>query len=117
MTATLTRMRAEIDEAGDAVARQLAGKAGRIAALGRKLRALDPPVIATIARGSSDCCALYLKYLAEIALGVPCASLGPSIATLYRAPLRLPAPRRLDFAIGTQPRHRRNAALGAQAAR
>jgi glutamine---fructose-6-phosphate transaminase (isomerizing) len=50
---------------------------------------LNPPLVATIARGSSDCCALYLKYLVEILSGVPCASIGPSIATLYRAPLRL----------------------------
>ncbi len=49
----------------------------------------DPAVVVTNARGSSDHCALYLKYLVEIALGVPCASLGPSIASLYRAPLRL----------------------------
>ena len=89
MTASLTYMRAEIDEAGAAIARQLAGDAGRIDRLGRKLRALDPPVLTTIARGSSDCCALYLKYLAEIVVGIPCASIGPSIATLYGAPLRL----------------------------
>ena len=89
MTASLTHMRAEIDEAGAAIARQLAGDAGRIDRLGRKLRALDPPVLTTIARGSSDCCALYLKYLAEIVVGIPCASIGPSIATLYGAPLRL----------------------------
>jgi len=56
---------------------------------GRRLRALDPPVVVTNARGSSDHCALYLKYLVEIALGAPCASIGPSIASLYKAPLRL----------------------------
>jgi len=89
MTESLTHMRVEIDETGAAIARQLAGNAARIAQLGRKLSALDPPVLTTIARGSSDCCALYLKYLAEIVVGVPCASIGPSIATLYGAPLRL----------------------------
>ena len=52
-------------------------------------RKRDPRVVATIARGSSDHAALYLKYLIEIALGVPCASIGPSIASLYDAPLRL----------------------------
>ena len=56
---------------------------------GARLRALDPPLVATIARGSSDCCALYLKYLVEIVSGTPCASIGPSIATLYRTPMRL----------------------------
>ena len=34
MTASLTHMRAEIDEAGAAIARQLAGDAGRIDRLG-----------------------------------------------------------------------------------
>lgn len=84
-----THMFEEIVEAGDAVARQLGQNAERLADLGARLRALDPPLVATIARGSSDCCALYLKYLVEIASGAPCASIGPSIATLYRAPMRL----------------------------
>jgi glucosamine--fructose-6-phosphate aminotransferase (isomerizing) len=84
-----TYMFQEIGEAGDAVARQLGANADRLAELGARLRSLDPPLVATIARGSSDCCALYLKYLVEIASGAPCASIGPSIATLYRAPLRL----------------------------
>jgi glucosamine--fructose-6-phosphate aminotransferase (isomerizing) len=79
----------EIGESGDAVARQLGQNAQALAELGQRLRSLDPPLVATIARGSSDCCALYLKYLVEIASGAPCASVGPSIATLYRAPMRL----------------------------
>jgi glucosamine--fructose-6-phosphate aminotransferase (isomerizing) len=79
----------EIGEAGDAVARQLGHNGGLLAELGTRLRALDPPLVATIARGSSDCCALHLKYLVEIVSGTPCASIGPSIATLYRVPMRL----------------------------
>jgi glucosamine--fructose-6-phosphate aminotransferase (isomerizing) len=85
----MTHMFEEIGEAGDAVARQLGHNAERLAELGSRLRALGPPLVATIARGSSDCCALYLKYLVEIVVGAPCASIGPSIATLYRAPIRL----------------------------
>lgn len=84
-----THMLQEIGEAGDAAARQLGQNAERLVELGARLRALDPPLIATIGRGSSDCCALYLKYLVEIVSGVPCASMGPSIATLYRTPMRL----------------------------
>jgi glutamine---fructose-6-phosphate transaminase (isomerizing) len=84
-----THMLQEIGEAGDAVARQLDHNAEQLAELGARLRALDPPLVATIARGSSDCCALYLKYLVEIVSGAPCASIGPSIATLYRTPMRL----------------------------
>ena len=81
-------MRREIGECGDAVAHQLAQNADAMQKWGRRLRALDPPVVVTNARGSSDHCALYLKYLVEIALGAPCASIGPSIASLYNAPLR-----------------------------
>jgi glucosamine--fructose-6-phosphate aminotransferase (isomerizing) len=82
-------MRREIDEAGDATARVLARDAEATRQWGRRLRATPPPVVVTNARGSSDHCALYLKYLVEIELGVPCASIGPSIASLYKAPLRL----------------------------
>jgi glucosamine--fructose-6-phosphate aminotransferase (isomerizing) len=46
-------------------------------------------VVVTIARGSSDHAALYLKHLVEMRLGLVCASLGPSVASLYHAPLRL----------------------------
>jgi glucosamine--fructose-6-phosphate aminotransferase (isomerizing) len=84
-----SHMLEEIGEAGDAVARQLGANAQLLAELAPRLRALDPPLVATIARGSSDCCALYLKYLVEIKAHVPCVSIGPSIATLYQAPMRL----------------------------
>jgi glucosamine--fructose-6-phosphate aminotransferase (isomerizing) len=84
-----TFMLEEIGEAGEVVARQLGQNAQALAELGARLRTLDPPLVATIARGSSDCCALYLKYLVEIVSGAPCVSIGPSIATLYRAPMRL----------------------------
>lgn len=84
-----TYMLREIDEAGEAIKRQLDNNVERLAELGARLRALDPPLVATIARGSSDCCAVYLKYLVEIVSGVPCASIGPSIATLYRTPMQL----------------------------
>jgi glucosamine--fructose-6-phosphate aminotransferase (isomerizing) len=86
MTSTMLQ---EINEAGEAIARQLGHNGERLAELGARLRDLDPPLLATIARGSSDCCALYLKYLVEIMSGIPCASIGPSIATLYRTPMRL----------------------------
>src|ERR1700759_3279676 len=82
-------MAQEIAESGVAVERCLRENAAAFEALGRRFRAADPAVVVTNARGSSDHCALYLKYLVEIALGLPCASIGPSIASLYRAPLRL----------------------------
>jgi glucosamine--fructose-6-phosphate aminotransferase (isomerizing) len=83
----MTLMATEIDESGAAVARCLEHNDFR--ALGERLRALDPLMVVTNARGSSDHCALYLKYALEIVVGLPCASVGPSIASLYRAPLKL----------------------------
>ncbi len=86
---TDTRMRREILEIPDAVARLLAEGRGAIAETAEALRALDPPFLATVARGSSDHVATYLKYVCEILAGVPVASVGPSVASIYRSPLRL----------------------------
>jgi glucosamine--fructose-6-phosphate aminotransferase (isomerizing) len=82
-------MAAEIAEAGAVVRRQLAANAALTAKAATDLRARKPSFVATIARGSSDHAALYLRHLVELKLGLACASLGPSIASLYRAPLKL----------------------------
>ncbi len=63
---TTTLMRAEIDEAPAAVRRLLSESAGAIAEAGARLRALDPKVIVTVARGSSDHAATFFKYACEI---------------------------------------------------
>ena len=84
-----TLMRAEIDETPDVVRRLLSASREPIRGAGARLRALDPRVIVTCARGSSDHSATYFKYACEITAGVPVASLGPSIASIYRAPLKL----------------------------
>jgi glucosamine--fructose-6-phosphate aminotransferase (isomerizing) len=89
MSTAPTHMLVEIAEAGAVVGRQLARNGEAMAELGRRLRETAPRVVVTNARGSSDHCALSLKYLVEIAVGAPCASIGPSIASLYHAPLRL----------------------------
>ena len=82
-------MARETREAPQVVARLLGQSRPRIAEIGRLMRAADPPVIVTCARGSSDHAAGYFKYCTEILAGVPVASLGPSVASLYHAPLRL----------------------------
>jgi glucosamine--fructose-6-phosphate aminotransferase (isomerizing) len=87
---TTTLMRAEIDEAPAAVRRLLDQSRDAIADAGARLRAVDPKVIVTVARGSSDHASAFFKYACEITTGVPVASLGPSIASIYRTPLRLP---------------------------
>lgn len=84
-----TLMRAEIDEAPEAVRRMLEGSRAAIEEAGARLRALDPKVIVTVARGSSDHAATFFKYACEITTGTPVASIGPSIASIYKAPLRL----------------------------
>lgn len=83
-----THMRREIEEIPQAAQRLLDGDTA-VAAAGRALRAADPRFLTTVARGSSDHAASFLKYCVEISAGVPVASLGPSIASLYRARLRL----------------------------
>jgi glucosamine--fructose-6-phosphate aminotransferase (isomerizing) len=86
---TETFMAAEIAEAGAVVRRQLDANREATARLAAELRAGDPDFVATIARGSSDHAALFLKHAVELKLGLACASLGPSIASLYHAPLKL----------------------------
>ncbi len=89
MHETATLMRREIDEIPQAVARLMsAGRAERQAAA-QAARALDPRLCVTVARGSSDHVATALKYAFELSLGLPVASLGPSLASIYGARLRL----------------------------
>ena len=84
-----TQMRREVLEIPDAVERLLTHGAGEIDAAATMLRDSDPAFLATVARGSSDHVATYLKYASELLLGVPVASIGPSIASIYGAPLKL----------------------------
>lgn len=87
----MSLMRAEALEAPEAVARFLQHNTAALKDLGHKLRTLDPPVVITSARGSSDHAANYLKYLVEIAMGVPCASVGASVVSVYGATMKIPA--------------------------
>jgi glutamine---fructose-6-phosphate transaminase (isomerizing) len=89
MSAGASLMAREAAEAPQAVARLMDRESRSFADLGARLRALSPPVVATCARGSSDHAAGFLKYAIEIVLGIPVASIGPSVATIYDAPLKL----------------------------
>ncbi len=89
MQDTMTKMRREVLEIPDAVDRLLTRGLPDIDAAAETLRQSDPAFLATVARGSSDHVATYLKYASELLLGVPVASLGPSIASIYDAPLKL----------------------------
>lgn len=89
MSNSSSAMARETAEAPDAVSRLIDREWRAIRALGRKLSANPPHVVVTAARGSSDNAAGFLKYAVEIATGVPVASMGPSVASIYHAPLRL----------------------------
>lgn len=89
MAASQSLMRAEVLEIPAAVARLLDEGGPAIRAAADAARAADPAYIATVARGSSDQACSFLKYAFEIALGLPVASLGPSVASIYKTPLKL----------------------------
>ncbi len=78
-----SHMRQEIEEVPSAISRLLAEGESELAAAGAALRETRPVMIATIARGSSDHAAHFLKYAFELVAGIPVASIGPSIASIY----------------------------------
>ncbi|MFK4768912.1 SIS domain-containing protein [Rhizobium sp. ZW T2_16] len=85
----LTHMRQEINEIPEAATRLLDRSAADLAKAGRALRDKDPAFLVTIARGSSDHAATFIKYAIELTAGRPVASLGPSLASIYGADLKL----------------------------
>ena len=86
---TISHMAAEVAEIPEAAARFLDLSRDAVQAAAATLRDRDPDLVVTVARGSSDHAATYLKYAVELLAGVPVASVGPSIASIYRRPLRL----------------------------
>lgn len=84
-----SHMRREIEEIPQAVSRLLAQASPAVAEAADAFRTLDPILIATVARGSSDHAAHFLKIAFELALGLPGASLGPSLASVYGVVPRL----------------------------
>ncbi len=84
-----THMRQEINEIPEAAARLLEWSHADLAKAGRALREKDPAFLVTIARGSSDHAATFIKYAIELTAGRPVASLGPSLASIYGASLKL----------------------------
>lgn len=86
---TQTHMRREVNEIPEVVARFLTQSSATLDAAAARLRDLDPAVVVTVARGSSDHASAYLKYAIELTLGLPVASIGPSIASIYGKDLRL----------------------------
>lgn len=79
----------EIEEIPHVVKRLLDDEEGAIKTAANLLDDASPSQIVTFARGSSDHAATYLKYAFELTQGVPVASIGPSLNSLYGAALRL----------------------------
>lgn len=86
---TQTQMRREVLEIPVAVDRLLHKGADEIRRAADALRARSPAFMVSVARGSSDHVATYLKYSSELLLGVPIASIGPSVASIYNRQLAL----------------------------
>ncbi len=86
---TQSQMQREAQEAPDRVGDLLASDAELYQALGRRLRDLNPAVVGTIARGSSDHAAGYASYLIPQCTGRVVASIPPSVVTVLDASLRL----------------------------
>lgn len=84
-----THMRREVAEIPEVVARFLTEATPVLDAAAAELRASDPALVVTVARGSSDHASTYLKYAIELTLGLPVASIGPSIASIYGKDLQL----------------------------
>jgi len=83
-----TQMRREIEEIPVAVARMLDKGAAETKAIAREIARRDPRFLMSVARGSSDHACTYLKYASELLFGLPMASIGPSVASIYGTPLK-----------------------------
>lgn len=84
-----SHMAREVAEIPDVAARFLRDSGPSVEKAALSLRKADPGLFVTVARGSSDHAATYLKYAIELLAGLPVASVGPSIASIYGRPLRL----------------------------
>ena len=85
----ITHMLSEIREIPEVAARLLDVSDKPLAEAGKAIRARDPRFLVTVARGSSDHAASFMKYAIELTAGIPVASIGPSVTSIYGARLRL----------------------------
>ena len=89
MTTTQTQMRREVLEIPAAVDRLLQNGGDDVRRAADAIRTRAPNFMVSVARGSSDHVATYLKYASELLMGTPIASIGPSIASIYKRQLKL----------------------------
>jgi len=79
----MTMMQKEAAEAADVVQSQLDQNGPIVERIGSRLREIEPRLIVTCARGSSDHAATFGKYLLESNTGLFAASAAPSIHSVY----------------------------------
>lgn len=89
MNSLSSLMLQETEQSPAVVAGLLEKEAGTFAEIARLFQKSEPAVITTAARGSSDHAATFFKYLMEITMGIPVASIGPSVASVYGSKLKL----------------------------
>ncbi len=86
----ISNMQKEINEVPEALERLIEKTEPDIVDAANEIRAINPGLVTTVARGSSDHASLYLKYAIECFAGIPVASLGPSVTSIYKKQLSLP---------------------------
>ncbi len=82
-------MRQETLEISDVISRQLEMNDPLLDLVTEAFHREKPGFILTIARGSSDHAATFVKYLCEMELGLVVSSAAPSVYTVYHAPVDL----------------------------
>ncbi len=90
MTPQATQMRSEIFEIPEAVEQLLTQGQTQIAAAAEVARSANPSMFLSVARGSSDHASTFLKYVCELILRLPMASVGPSVRSVYGVELNAP---------------------------
>ncbi|MDH5529961.1 MAG: SIS domain-containing protein [Paracoccaceae bacterium] len=83
MSSEPTLMHQEVREIPAAIDRLLSQGGGAIRIAASLARDVDPRYFISIARGSSDHAASFLKYASELVLRRPMASVGPSVNSIY----------------------------------
>jgi glucosamine--fructose-6-phosphate aminotransferase (isomerizing) len=85
----MTIMQKEAREAPWVIQRQLKENKEVWEALCMRLKEVEVSFVMTIARGSSDHAATFVKYAIETQFGIPVCSAAPSVLTVYEKPLKL----------------------------
>jgi len=90
-------MAAEIADIPQVLERQVSGGLPLYLDTGAWLRSMDLRGFVTCARGTSDQAATFFKYAFETTTGLPVTSIGPSVASIYHARLKLDGFAALSF--------------------